>query len=357
MVSGVQAPAVRATVVDLADGADRWAELSSPATFYLDGGWMAAMSSTVSDRPRLVLATDGAGRPLAGFPVHVQTPASYHLYDPWRALDGVPGGAAAGEPAYPVVTSVAPGFEAGVRWAGGLDRAAREAALAAALDGMEALAAEAGAPATAFLYVPDATHPLLEQALAARGYASAVVGADARLAVRWGDFEEYVETRGKRRRSVRAEVRRFQEAGSEVRVGGAGALTDDLAPLHAEWRAKHGSRVTVDELRRLYAAVRAHAGPAMRMFVARRDGRPVAFSQFYEHDGVLYSRAVGFHYAAVEDTFAYFNLLFYEPLRWAMANGVREIRYSMGSDEAKVARGCDLVPLRCHVRTAAGGGR
>lgn len=331
-------------VADLADAAPAWDALGPPPTFYLDGRWMAAMSSTVSDRPMVAVAAGADGRPLAGFPVHVQTASSYRLYDPWRAV-GHP------SPRYPVVTSVAPGFEAGVRWADGIGDGEAAAALGAALDEMEAFAAGAGAPATAFLYVPDGGDPVLDGALAGRGYEAAEVGADARLTVRWDDVEAYLADRPKKRRAtLRGELRRFREAGMEVEVGGVDALTDDLAPLHAAWRAKHGSVVAVEDLLAQYAAVRAHVGPAMRMFVARRGGRPAAFSQFYEHGGVLYSRAAGFDYDATEGTFAYFNLIFYEPIRWAIANGIHEIRYSMGSPEAKVARGCHLVPLRAHVR-------
>jgi hypothetical protein len=331
-------------VADLADAAPAWDALGPPPSFYLDGRWMAAMSSTVSDRPMVALAAGDGGRPLAGFPVHVQTASSYRLYDPWRAL-GHP------SPRYPVVTSVAPGFEAGVRWADGLDGAAAAAALDRALDEAEAFAADAGAPAAAFLYAPEGADPVLEAALAGRGYEAAEVGADARLTLRWDDLDAYVADRPKKRRdTLRNEIKRFRESGIEVEAGGVEALTDDLAPLHAGWRAKHGSTVTVDDLLAQYAAVRAHVGPAMRMFVARRDGRPVAFSQFYEHDGVLYSRAAGFDYDATEGTFAYFNLLFYEPVGWALGRGIREVRYSMGSPEAKVARGCHLVPLLAHVR-------
>lgn len=344
------ASAVTATVADLADvpGA-RWATLDGPATFYLDHGWMTAMGSTVGERTRVVLVAGAGGRLLAGFPVHLQSAASYGRYDPWSVLFGDERvTAAAGLD--PVLTSVAPGFVAGVRWAAGLGDAEAAAAADDGLAAMEALAADEGAPATAFLYVPEGEDPVLEQALDRRGYAAGVVGADCRLAVPWADFDEYLATRTRTRRSsVRAEVRRFREAGLAVEAAGVEALTDDLAPLHAEWRARHGPGVDVEALRRQYDAVRRHAGAAMRMFVARRGGETLAFAQFYEHDGVLYSRAAGFRYAALDGAFAYFNVIFYEPLRWAMANGVGEIRYSMESSDAKVGRGCHLVPLRLHV--------
>lgn len=347
---GVRAPG--AVVADLEEARPAWDALGPPRSFYLDGAWMAAMSSTVSDRPRVVLATGSGGRPLAGFPVHVQTASSYGLYDPWKAAGGghEPDWAA---PLRPVLTSVAPGFEGGVRWAAGVDAdpAAAAAALGDALDAADALAADAGAAATAFLYVPEGEDPVLEAVLARRGWLAATVAADARLAVDWATFDDYVASRPKQRRAtVRGETRRFREAGFEVEAGGVELLTDDLAPLHAAWRGRHGPAPDPEDLRALYAAVRAAVGPAMRMFVARLDGRPVAFSQFYEHGGVLYSRALGFDYGAVEGAFAYFNMIFYEPVRWAVAAGVSEVRYSMGSTDAKVARGCRLVPLRLHAR-------
>lgn len=349
--------AAGATVVDLADGREAWDGLGPPRSFYLDGAWMSAMAPTVSERPMVVLATGAGGRPLAGFPVHVMTASSYRLYDPWKAAGGGhdPDWAA---PLRPVLTSVAPGFEGGVRWAAGLDRdpAAAAGALHDALDAADEVAAEAGAVATAFLYVPEGEDPVLEAVLAERGWLSATIAADARLAVEWDSFEAYEASRPKQRRAtVRTETRRFRDVGLEVEAGGVELLTDDLAPLHAAWRARHGPAPDPDDLRAQYAAVRGAVGPRMRMFLARRDGRPVAFSQFYEQAGVLYSRALGFDYGAVEGAFAYFNMIFYEPVRWAVATGVREVRYSMGSADAKVARGCHLVPLRLHARVLDAG--
>ena len=303
------------------------------------------MASTLRSELHALVVRDRSGAPLLGTPVTPMTAAGSAVVDPFRVLrkarpDGALRIEALARRLYPVVTAVAPGYTSGICRSPSLPEP--DAAICALLDGLEHEGRVREAGAVAFLYLPEDPGSRLERLAMACGYRPAVVAGRCVLDVAWSTFDDYLSSRTRtRRKSIRAEVERFG-AELEVEVTGVEGLTDALVPLHARWRAKHGHPVAEDELRRQYAAIRERLGPAVRLFVARRGGRPVAFAQFYEHEGTLYSRAIGFDYERVEGSFAYYNLLFYEPLRHAMAQGIRALDYSFESYEAKLGRGCRL---------------
>lgn len=88
----------------------------------------------------------------------------------------------------------------------------------------------------------------------------------------------------------------------------------------------------------------------MRLFIAFKEQRPVAFALFYEYNGVYYLRPIGFDYSRLNDEFCYFNLIFYAPIREAIRAGIKAIHYSMESYDAKLGRGCKLRHLLAYVR-------
>jgi Peptidogalycan biosysnthesis/recognition len=345
-------------LTDVAPG--EWSALSRCPSYYLTYDWMAVMAPTLDPDLRALLVRDRSRAPLVGAPLATVTAGSDGVYDPLRVLARAGREAADGEPAggalaacldrraarlYPVVTVVAPGFVSGIRESPTLNEPEAEAATGALLDELEREGRSRGAGAVAFLYLPEEPGRRLDRLATDRGFRSAAVAARCVLDVAWPTFEDYLRSRTRtRRKSIRAEVDQFR-AGFDVEVTGVEGLTDELVPLHAGWRAKRGRPVAEAELSRQYAAIRERLGPCVRLFIARREGRPAAFAQFYEHRGTLYSRAIGFDYDTVEGRFAYFNLLFYEPLRHAMAHGLRALDYSSESYEAKVGRGCTLQPL------------
>ncbi|HSR25113.1 MAG TPA: GNAT family N-acetyltransferase [Candidatus Eisenbacteria bacterium] len=350
-----------AGVERLADVAPaEWGGLSRCPSYYLTYDWMSVMAPALGSDLDAVLVRDRSGAPLLGAPLSTVTAGGDAAYDPLRVLARAGREAQHGEPRlqalagcldrsagglYPAVTVVAPGFVSGVCESPALGQAGADAAAATLLDGLEREARSRAAGAAAFLYLPEEPGCRVGRLAAGRGYRSAVVAARCVLEVAWPTFEDYLRSRTKtRRKSIRAEVDRFR-AQFAVEVTGAEGLTDELVPLHARWRAKHGRPVPEAELSRQYASIRERLGPAVRVFIARREDRPAAFAQFYEHRGTLYSRAIGFDYDSVEGRFAYFNLLFYEPLRHAMAHGLRALDYSFESYEAKVGRGCALQHL------------
>jgi hypothetical protein len=83
------------------------------------------------------------------------------------------------------------------------------------------------------------------------------------------------------------------------------------------------------------------------LFRCRAGGtdRLVGLALAYRWRDTLYLRSVGFDYAALRDAYEYFNLVYYEPIRWAAGNGVRKMHFGVEAYDAKVRRGAVLQPL------------
>jgi len=64
----------------------------------------------------------------------------------------------------------------------------------------------------------------------------------------------------------------------------------------------------------------------------------------------LYPRNVSFDYGFQRKLPLYFAVVFYEPVKYAIRNGVKRIEYGIGSLDAKISRGCRVVPLYGYVK-------
>ena len=71
----------------------------------------------------------------------------------------------------------------------------------------------------------------------------------------------------------------------------------------------------------------------------------VGFALLYRWRHELYARIVGFDYERLPpDSRVYFTIMFYEPIRYAITNGIKVIDYGLETGDAKVGRGCVLAP-------------
>jgi hypothetical protein len=89
------------------------------------------------------------------------------------------------------------------------------------------------------------------------------------------------------------------------------------------------------------------------VFLAERAGRTVGVCLCLRDGATLHIRGVGFDCSLAGNDFVYFNLMFYEPIRWGVANGVSCLRFGTGAYAAKCRRGCVLEPLYGVVRWPA----
>jgi predicted N-acyltransferase len=352
-----------------------WEAVSQECSFYLSYPWLRTMEGALSSESYYLILHDGDGSPLAGVPCHFITDReSYRLYNlpelllSPETLDtacSLLGGEEArrleqlarslrhnADDLYPVLTAVTPsGYISSICYRPGVRPEEKGRAAEELVGSVEQMASDRRAVTIAFLYIPAGSDPWLHQAVVSRGYVPVTLTGECLLPVRWTSFEGYLRSCSKsRRQSIVREMRKFREAGFAISQDGAEALTPRLATLQASVQRRHGHRIEVEQILGTYAKINEYLASFTRLFVARRSRDVTAFSLFYQTNQVFYARLVGLDYEQIEGTYAYFNVLFYEPIRAAIAEGSRLIHFGIESFEAKLARGCELRPLMGYVR-------
>ncbi|HEX6340198.1 GNAT family N-acetyltransferase [Umezawaea sp.] len=204
------------------------------------------------------------------------------------------------------------------------------------------LAVERGREAVLFDHLTTADLALLDCGFEARGE---LRGAEGVVHNDGGTFESYVRLLGRNARKKEYEWRRFADAGFRVDVVRLSECVDEVVPLIASTGDRYGSGLPEEEIRR-YLGEQARcaddASAVFRCFDA--DGALVGCSVCFRWQDTLYARVAGFDYARLRDAFEYFNTVYYEPLRYMEANGLRTLHLGVASLEAKVRRGAALHP-------------
>ncbi|MEH0971289.1 GNAT family N-acetyltransferase [Micromonospora sp. CPCC 205546] len=169
--------------------------------------------------------------------------------------------------------------------------------------------------------------------------------------ITFDSFDEYLgaQSRG-RRAAIRQEQRRFQETG--LRIVEVDLLTryEQLAPLLRNVELKYGKTGDVEDYANYLLSIAKSVGDQTTCLAVFGEDDPqghdpVAFTVAWRQGEVWRLRCWGCDYARTEGTFTYFNLVVYEPLRRAIAAGVRRLVLGRGSLEAKVGRGAQLSRL------------
>ncbi len=147
-----------------------------------------------------------------------------------------------------------------------------------------------------------------------------------------------------KRKKIQQERRRVRDAGVEFQVHAGEAIDTGLWDFFHHcytltYRAHHSTPyLTRDFFARMAADLAAH----WVMFVAQRDGRPIAASLIaVDRDA---DAAWGRYWGCTEHVpCLHFEACYYQPLAWCLANGIR--RFEGGAQgEHKMARG--LMPVR-----------
>jgi hypothetical protein len=175
-------------------------------------------------------------------------------------------------------------------------------------------------------------------------------GADTVLDVAWDDFEAYAVAKPKRC-NVRRERRRYLESGIRTAVRRADGFDERTAQLQALLAARYNSVRSVASIVADQRDLTATVGEDVILFLAARGGPAIGVAICLLDGDTLHVRNVGFDYSAIEGVDAYFNLMFYEPIEWGLAHGIRQFRFGSGAYQAKTARGCRLQPLYAAYRT------
>jgi predicted N-acyltransferase len=347
MVSGT---ATSIEIVRTLDDVDpvEWERLASGKSIYATWAWYRSLERHEHFQPRYLVARGRDGSLRGALPAYLATAGGNARYDPASVFTGL------FEDKLAVSESWFPGLAGGSR-AGYLTHVLaapsedRRRTVLSLLEAFGDLAEAEAARAAWILYVP----PEDAQELAEASPGDTLVlyaEADLTLPVEWPSFEGYLLSRSsRRRRAIRRELETFGGSGASVVVARLDEVASEISPLFASTQTRYGRPTSVQWSERFLREQAAALAPFSRVFLGLRDGRPIGFSLYYAFERTLYARLVGFDYEQTGQC-EYFEILFYEPLRYATANGFAALHLGIESYEAKLGRGARPRPLWCLVR-------
>ena len=187
----------------------------------------------------------------------------------------------------------------------------------------------------------------------ANGYQRVASLPAVHLPLDFADFEDYMTTRlsKKTRKNLRQKFRRSEDAGLEMEVvSDIGEIAGGLDQIYPLYEAVHGrSRFQFEKLTVSYfREIGKRMADRSRFFLWRKDGKIVAFSLCFIHDGEIYDCCMGLDYSVALDLHLYF-VTWRDVVSWAIRNGVT--RYYSGplNYEPKYHFRCELSPLDLYV--------
>jgi hypothetical protein len=223
-----------------------------------------------------------------------------------------------------------------------LDDIARRERTTHVLEAVEESGQHRGAASLSFLYI-DEDDRITRDVLRERGYIEFPSARASRLTVP-ASFDQYLEDLPvKRRSAVRTERQKLEAAGITYHTR---PLTEDLIqeilPLELALYAKYETEFPPHEAAKLHRTVAEVLGDRVQVLTAEHDGKIRGFVVLIRWQDTLYARQAGFDYEFQGNLPLYFGLIFYATLEYAIAHGARFIEYGIGSEQAKVYRGCHV---------------
>ena len=171
-----------------------------------------------------------------------------------------------------------------------------------------------------------------------------------RLSLNYDDFEEFLASLGKAtRKNLR---RKFRQTALSAPIW-CEVLTDvtdvidELYPLYLQVHAR--SKMHFEKLTPGYfCGLGREMADRTRFFVWRQEGKAIAFSVCFVHDGTIYDDYLGLDYRVAFDLHLYFYTL-RDIISWALAHGLHSYCSSPLNYDPKLHLGCELVPLDLYV--------
>ncbi len=354
------------------DLADRWSPLAT--SLYSSADWLATSESPAITRRYLILSHrdgDGPGEPAALVATsRIDQPGGWIFGDPIALLLGLAGAPEQSfapqaarrlsrlregltpDDLYPAtLCALSSGYLPGIVTAPG----APAADVAAALTQVERQAAEWVTKSTSVLYVPERDR-ILRAALAGRGYLAFTPLAECVLPVAgWTAFEDYLASlRSARRNSVRHEIAAFDASGATFAEVSVHALGQGHAGLHIEHMRGYGHELAADRILSLFGTIGDLFADTATVIELREDDALLGFLLIYHDRGWVYPKMLGLCPSAQRPPYAYFNLGYYETIRYAIRTGRAGIIFGPEAYEVKALRGIWPEPRTIFLRPPAG---
>lgn len=206
---------------------------------------------------------------------------------------------------------------------------------------------------SAFPYVYE-SDILLQKTLRNSGYLKFLRHDTFYMNICWASFEDYLASRKYGiRKDIRREIRKFNQSGLIIETNpNIPQISKKLSILFANWLKKYKSNLSSFDSS-FFADLGIFAGDNIKLFVAKKDCEIIAFCLIFRHKDVADVCMFGTDYSQrTKNDFAYFNLVYYEPIKWAIENNIRKIYYGPTAENVKLRFGCTSEKLssfiKCH---------
>jgi predicted N-acyltransferase len=178
------------------------------------------------------------------------------------------------------------------------------------------------------------------------------------LPVHWRSFEEYVNSLNySARKKVKREIRKLGENGITIEnLTEFRDLSTILSRLSSNLLSKYRMEITNYYSPSFYESLNdCFAKGNAKVFIAKRQNKILGFSLLLRQGKTVDCVRCGFDYKLQEkNDFTYFSLAYYNPIRWAIQEGIKKIYYRYTNDKVKIRRGCkpeqSYTFIKCHNR-------
>ncbi|MET8727173.1 GNAT family N-acetyltransferase [Streptomyces parvus] len=319
-----------------------WDALASDR-FYSSSSWLRLCATTPgATSTGVVIARDDGARVLAAAPVTVVEgpPSAFYRWNELMAGHGLPQ-----PPATGLMIGADQGYQSDFLYGPEVERAKAAEALTAELTARHQALPGADQQALVGMYLSTDTARAISDS--ADCPPPVFLETEGWWEMPEGGWEEYLENHSyKRRVAIRAEVRRFAEAGYTVEHLPLAECCDIIARLAAVTQNKYGHSGSEEKELTAFQRHAAVMGDKASVAVCRLPtGEAVGFCLSYVWGDTLYLRAAGFDYERLVGAAEYFNVVIYGQIMRAPELGVRNLHAGIKAPEAKALRGAALRPL------------
>jgi len=264
--------------------------------------------------------------------------SNFHSSNPQRLFEG---GKAPVE-IYPVLfCGPTWGFTNRLLIRGGLEPALRKSVVRALLAAVRELGRREGAKLITFGYLPsDEMKELVDlddTLVAVPTEVDCVIGPITSFDAYLADIKQ--ADRRARGDQAKRDMRGLAETGLRVDCRRLSEVFDAFCELSTRHEQHLGMSTTLEEMREHYQQMVTHLDARTRVFCAWKDDTLLGSALMLSDGEMYYARDFGSDPEVPSRAALYFNLMFYEPVRAAVAEGVKAIHYGRTKIFAKGSRG------------------
>lgn len=175
------------------------------------------------------------------------------------------------------------------------------------------------------------------------------------LPIDWLTFKDYLSSLTQNgRKAVRRDIKKCVENGVELfEAPDFEKLSEKLSSFYSNLFNKYNKGQKSPYTPYFFEVLSKYSKEKVKVFVARKEGKLVGFSLLMRHRQIVDAFLTGYDYSSQTPTdYTYFNLVFYEPIKWAIKTQAERINYRIGAEEAKLRRGCKeervFSLVKCH---------